>query len=238
MAECYRCRFGPCGGVFSRLVICRVAAALHAQDVPVPRGRRDRKGTWRLGQRGRKGKSGPTGPTGPQGSLARLVPLEIKACGGAESPTGPAGGANGRPRWSQGLTGGADGTCGAARRKGNAWPTGSVGPGEGAAWHFRLVHGPPGQMGAPGPMGPTGQTGAMGSVGPTGASGPTGPGTNRAAGPRGQDGATGPAGPQGLSRGNRSHRPGRCCARGYLCFLYRFVRAFYRWESVASVSVR
>ena len=72
-----------------RLVICRVAAALHAQDVPVPRGRRDRKGNLaQLGQRGRKGNLAQPGRRVRRGSLARLAPPEIKGVWGAEAPQG------------------------------------------------------------------------------------------------------------------------------------------------------
>ena len=96
-----------------RLVICRVAAALHAQDVPVPRVRRDRKGNLaqldqrgrkgnlaQLDQRGRKGNMAQLDQRGRKGnlaqpgrrvrreSLARLAPPEIKGVWGAEAPQG------------------------------------------------------------------------------------------------------------------------------------------------------
>ena len=72
-----------------RLVICRVAAALHAQDVPVPRVRRDRKGNLaQLDQRGRKGNLAQPGRRVRRESLARLAPPEIKGVWGAEAPQG------------------------------------------------------------------------------------------------------------------------------------------------------
>ena len=67
-----------------RLVICRVAAALHAQDVPVPRGRRDRKGNLaRLGQRGRKGNLAQPGRQVRRGRAAAVANKDHKAHGAA-----------------------------------------------------------------------------------------------------------------------------------------------------------